>query len=98
MRGQEAEQSKAETIRQVLKRLGPQTSTQEIVRHLKTQKIRVSPQQVSNQKARLAGLGDADLRASVLKKVKALADELGSIAVLRRAINDLEDLMGKRRQ
>jgi hypothetical protein len=88
--------NKAEAIRGVLKNLGRQTPTRRVIDVLRRDGIKVSAQQVSNQKAKLAKLGDEDLRASVLKKVKALVDELGSIEVLRRAIDDLDELTTRR--
>ena len=92
MGARKSESNKAEAIRQALKQLGRHTPTRTVVQNLLHEGIQVTPQQVSNQKARMANLGNRDLPASVLKKVKALADELGSIEVLRRAIDDLDDL------
>lgn len=94
MGGRKTETNKAEAIRRVLKQLGRHTPTRRVVHYLSKEGIEVTPQQVSNQKAKLAKLGDEDLRTSVLKKVKALVDELGSTEVLRRAIDDLDDLTG----
>jgi hypothetical protein len=96
MGGRETETNKAEAIRRVLKQLGRLTPTRQVVRHLSSEGVGVTAQQVSNQKAKLAKLGDEDLRASVLKKVKALVDELGSTEVLRRALDDLEELTRRR--
>jgi hypothetical protein len=93
MDNQESRPNKAEAIRRALTQLGRHATYRVVRDHLKMDGIAdVRPQEVSNQKKRLAKLGDEDSRASVLMKVKALVDEVGSIAALRRAIDDLEKL------
>jgi len=93
MPNQESKPNKADAIRRAFKQLGRHVPYRVVRDHLLNEGIKnVRPQEVSNQKAKLAKLGDEDLRASVLKKVKTLVDEVGSIDALRRAIDDLEEL------
>lgn len=89
--------NKAEEIRKILEQEGWDSKPQQVINLLKEKDIEVTPQQVSNQKAKRAKHGDADLRASVLKKVKALAEELGSTDVVRRALDDLDELTKPRK-
>jgi len=97
MSNQESKPNKAEAIRQTLNQLGRHVPYRVVRDHLANNGIKnVQPQEVSNQKAKLAAklakFGDENLRASVLTKVKALVDEVGSIDALRRAIDYLEEL------
>ena len=88
--------NKAEAIRHYLLESGLATPTRKVIRELGEQGIQVTPQQVSNQKARLSRQGVVaqtdDLPVSVLKKVKRLVEELGSVRVLRQALDELEQL------
>jgi hypothetical protein len=85
--------SKAKAIQAVLNEAGVDTPFHEIQRRLKTQNIDVTPQQVSNEKRRLRNAPNIkDLPASVLKEVKAFVKKMGSAAVVRRALDELEAL------
>lgn len=89
--------TKAACIRKVLEDFGPDLPLTEVREHLSKQGITdVSPQQVSNERAKLSKRRTAitldDLPVSVLKKVKALADELGSTDAVRRALDELDNL------
>jgi hypothetical protein len=88
--------SNAEKIRVVLGNLGWDAAPKDVIEHLRREGITVTPQQVSNQKSRRAKQKKAaaeveDLPVSVLKKVKALVDEIGS-EVVRRALDELDYL------
>ena len=80
---------------------GLQTPPREVIRLLKDQGLPdVSPQQVSNEKAKLRQRGtlpsvNDDLPISIIKKVKSLVDEVGSIAIIRKALDDLEQLQSR---
>jgi hypothetical protein len=89
--------NRAAAIRELLLELGIQTPPREIIGRLRDNGIDdVSPQQVSNEKAKLRKKGAVarvdDLPVSVLKKVKSLVDEIGSIEVVRRALDELLEL------
>jgi len=89
--------NKAEAIRELFAELGIDISSKELIQRLQTQGIEVSPQQVSNEKARIKRKSRAvvqvdDLPVSVLKKVKALVDELGGAEVVKRALEELKTL------
>lgn len=86
----------ADAIRAALKELGASTRTKDLVAYLNLKQVRVTPQQVSNEKARLAKQNREaieDLPASILKRVKQLVDELGSTLVIRKALDELDELM-----
>lgn len=88
-------QSVAAAIRQLLQSRGLKSTPRDIIAELDGAGIKdVSPQQVSNEKSRLrkAGLVTDDLPISVIKKVKAFVAELGSLAILKQAIAELEEL------
>ena len=90
--------NKADAIRAVLKELGISARTKEVIQRLKSEGTEVTPQQVSNEKAKHIKQSQQaihDLPASVLKRVKKLVDELGSIAVVRTALDELDELTGK---
>jgi hypothetical protein len=53
MGGRKNATNKAEAIRRVLKQLGRYAPTRKVVQHLSDEGIGVTPQQVSNQKAKL---------------------------------------------
>jgi hypothetical protein len=94
--------TKAACIRKVLEDFGPDLPLTEVREHLSKHGITdVSPQQVSNERAKLSkrrtGITLDDLPVSVLKKVKALADEIGSDAV-RRALDELDNLASPTRK
>jgi hypothetical protein len=90
---------KAEAIRNVLNELGGNTSPKTVISRLRLQGIEVTPQQVSNEKAKITKRRLSqieDLPVSVLKKVRALVVEIGSVDLVRRALADLEELSKRR--
>jgi hypothetical protein len=91
--------NKAAAIREILSDLGRDAPPRTVVSRLKANGIAVTPQQVSNEKAKLARgtpYEMEDLPVSVLKRVKALVDEIGSIDVVRRALDELDELTKRR--
>jgi hypothetical protein len=88
--------TKASLIRQAFDELGWGVSSKDVITFVAAQGVAVTPQQVSNEKLKRARQNPAaqveDLPVSLLKKVKALVDELGSTDLVRRALNDLEAL------
>ena len=91
--------NKAAAIRELLDELGRNIPTKTVIARLKTQGISVTPQQVSNQKAKLTRVMPfelEDLPVSVLKRVKKFVDEIGSIEVVKRALTELDELAKRR--
>jgi hypothetical protein len=88
--------TKASLIRQAFDELGWGVSSKDVIASIAAQGVAVTPQQVSNEKLKRARQTPSaqveDLPVSLLKKVKALVDELGSTDLVRRALNDLEAL------
>jgi hypothetical protein len=91
--------NKAAAIREILSEFGRDAAPRTVVSRLKEKGIAVTPQQVSNEKAKLAGgtpYEIEDLPVSVLKRVKALVDEIGSIEVVKQALSELGELVKRR--
>jgi hypothetical protein len=87
--------NKAAAIRELLVELGRDVAPRLVISRLKAQGISVTAQQVSNQKAKFARATPfeiEDLPVSVLKRVKLLVDDIGSIEVVKRALAELEEL------
>lgn len=90
----------AQAIRELLKEMGQDVPPRHVIQRLSERGITgVTSQQVSNQKARLRkarlrAIGD-DPPLSVIKKLKALVDEFGSIDAVRHALDGLEELQRK---
>src|SRR5271166_6780767 len=89
--------SKAGLVRQILAKLGWDASPKDVIDSLAAQGITVTPQQVSNEKTKRKRASQTaaqaeDLPVSLLKKVKALVDEVGSTNLVRRALDELEAL------
>jgi hypothetical protein len=65
-----------------------------VIEYLRAKGTLVTPQQVSNIKAMRVKQSPQmeDIPLSVLKKVKSLVDEIGSIRIVRKAIDELENL------
>lgn len=84
--------SQAEAIRRALDELGALAAYNDVLNRVKEMGVEnVSPQQVSNEKRRRRERPNIeDLPVSVLKKVKALVDDVGSVAVVRQALDELE--------
>jgi hypothetical protein len=92
--------SKAYLIRKTLDKLGWDARTKDVIDSLKAEGHKVSAQQVSNEKNRRAenaGVKEEELTLSVLKKVKGLVDEVGSTNLVRRALNELDELTSQGR-
>lgn len=92
--------SKSAEIRRVLGEIGWDSSPREVQTCLEAKGTTVTAQQVSNEKSRRVKrpLPLSDLPVSVLKKVKALVDEFGSSEVVRKALDELDELtIGHRR-
>ncbi len=95
------ENSDASLIRQALDELGWHASTKDVNDYLAADKVEVTAQQVSNEKSKRAKHPVTqleDLPVSLLKKVKALVDEIGSVELVRRALDDLEALTSAKAQ
>jgi len=91
----ERKNSKASQIRKTLAKLGWDASPKDVIASLAAEGHIVSAQQVSNEKtkrAAQAGVKQEELTISLLKKVKALVDEVGSTNLVRRALDELEEL------
>src|SRR5712691_9292782 len=90
----------ASRIRQVLDEIGWEASPKKVISRLEAAGVKVTPQQVSNEKAKrgkpVARLNPDDLPVSFLKKVKELVDEVGSTALVRRALDELDELTSPR--
>jgi hypothetical protein len=86
--------TKASRIRAALKQLGSNAPAQSVIELLSDQGVSVSPQQISNERTRMRrqNASSVELTVSAVKKVKLLVDELGSIQLVRRALDDLEEL------
>lgn len=86
--------SQAEAIRQALDELGDSASFKKLAERVKEFGVEsISPQQVSNEKRfRRQRPNLDDLPISVIKKVKRLVDELGSVAIVRRALDELDKI------
>lgn len=91
----ERKNSKASLVRQTLAKLGWDASPKAVIASLADEGVTVTPQQVSNEKTKrlnqTAANGE-DVTISLLKKVKALVDEVGSTNLVRRALDELEAL------
>jgi hypothetical protein len=89
--------TKAAAIRDVLGELGHVASFERVQERLKARGIKgVTPQQVSNEKRKLRERYDLeDLPVSVIKKVQATVIDVGSIDVVRRALDELEKLQAR---
>ena len=91
----ERKNSKASSVRQTLAKLGWDASPKDVIRSLADEGVTVTPQQVSNEKTKrlnqTAAKGE-DVTISLLKKVKAFVDEVGSTSLVRRALDELEAL------
>lgn len=92
--------SKAERIRNAFAKLGAGARSKDVIRLLAKEGESVTPQQVSNERSKLKQAGTVslldDLPISVIKKVKSLADELGSTQVVRRALDEIDELTRSR--
>jgi hypothetical protein len=87
--------SKASLISKALDKLGSDARPKEVIAFLAAEGHKVSAQQVSNEKSKRAGqAGDKEeeLTLSVLKRVKAFVDEIGSTSLLRKALDELDEL------
>jgi hypothetical protein len=87
--------SKAYMIRKTLDKLGWDARPKDVITFLAAEGHKVSAQQVSNEKnkrAGQAGVKEEELTLSLLKKVKALVNEVGSINLVRKALDELEEL------
>jgi hypothetical protein len=86
----------ASRIRLALDEIGWNASPKEIIARLKAGGIEVTPQQVSNEKAKrgkqAVPLDPNDLPVSFLKKLRALVDEVGSTDLVRHALDELDEL------
>ncbi len=83
--------SKAAAIRVVLKELGNDVPFKGVNVRLNELGVTATPQQVSNERRKLRDPYDVgDLPVSIIKKVKALVDEIGSVGTVRRALDELE--------
>lgn len=81
-----------------MRELGPTARTKEIKDRLADVGISVTSQQISNEKARLskqANPHSLGLTVATLKRVKKLVDELGSTAIVREALDELDELLSK---
>ena len=91
----ERKNSNASLIRQTLAKLGWNASPKDVIRSLADEGVTVTPQQVSNEKTKrlnqTATKGE-DVTISLLKKVKAFVDEVGSTSLVRRALDELDAL------
>ncbi len=86
--------SKAAAIREILQGNTPYIRTQDVRERLKARGIEVSAQQISNEKARQRSRPASveDLPVSVLIKLNALVEEVGSIEIVKKAIDELARL------
>src|SRR5271157_3921114 len=87
--------SKAHLIRKTLDKLGWDARPRDVMASLADEGHKVSAQQVSNEKYKRpgqAGVKEEELTLSLLKKVKTLVDEVGSINLVRRALDELDEL------
>jgi hypothetical protein len=90
--------NQAAEIRKAFDELGMESTPKAVIALLRTRGLNVSPQQVSNEKAKLIKRSSRELKdlpVSVLKKVKLLVDELGGTDRVRHALDELDALMGK---
>ncbi|TWT59796.1 hypothetical protein [Rubinisphaera italica] len=86
--------NKAAEIRKILEDEGIDQSSKQIIDKVRNKGIEVTPQQVSNEKRKMRlNMPVDDLPISVIKKVQVLVRELGSIVIVRRALDELEELM-----
>ena len=90
--------NKAHEIRRLLQQSGVEHPSGDIISNLKHRGISVTPQQVSNEKRRMRRKleGDDDIPLSIVKKVHALVQEVGSTAIVRRALDELELLINNK--
>jgi hypothetical protein len=87
--------SNASLIRKTLDKLGWDARPKDVIASLAAEGHKVSAQQVSNEKnkrAGRAGVKEEELTLSLVKKVKALVDEAGSVSLVRKALDELEEL------
>jgi hypothetical protein len=85
--------SKAAQIRDAIQELGDKATYEQIRERVEAAGVSITPQQVSNERRKLRSRYEVeDLPVSVIRKVKELADELGSTSVVRRALDELEAL------
>lgn len=89
--------NKSAEIRRVLDDIGWDASPRDVQSRLQTKAIVVTAQQVSNEKSRRVKrpLIVSDLPVSVLKKVKALVVEFGSSDIVRKALDELDELSAR---
>jgi len=90
------DQSKAQHIRAAVLKLGRGARPREVIRFLAEREIAVTPQQVANERAKLARRAASDkvrdFPVSTLRRVHALVAELGSTAIIRRALDIIDEV------
>ena len=92
--------NQAKAIREMLASIGLEAPPRTVIQRLAAEGVEgVTPQQVSNEKAKLRRKGETTregvLTLANLRKVKALVDDLGSIEAVKLALNELEELQKK---
>lgn len=93
--------NKSEEIRNVFRSKGPEFRPKDLIAHLASKGIDVSPAQVSNVKAALYKSGGPRRRGrpsgggvsvNALQQAKALVDQVGSVTAAKQALDVLESL------
>jgi hypothetical protein len=90
--------SSAKYIRKAFEKLGTDASFREIREYIKAENpnLGVKPQQVSNERRKRLRPKPPEITADFLKQLKALVDQLGSIEATRKALDTLEEILGKK--
>lgn len=85
--------SQSRAIREALLRLGPQTPTSTVVRHLARWRIRVRPNLVNKTKSRLAAISFWDAATQRdLRRARAFVAQVGSMQAAKRALQILDSI------
>jgi hypothetical protein len=93
--------NKSEKIREVLEQMGHDARPRDVVATLKARRIKVTPAQVSNVRARMEagganakpGNGKFGVSIVALLDAKKLVDEVGSLAAARQTLDALAKLL-----
>jgi hypothetical protein len=90
--------TRASQIRNALKRLSADASYQQVLGLIRDEFdpniTKLNPQQLSNERSKLRSPKPREITADVLKQLKALVVKLGSIAAVRKALDELEEILG----